>query len=277
MAHDPLAGCRVVGFDLETTGLQMNTHRIIQFAIVGSNHDGSSIHFESLVNPQRSIPADSFRVHGISETDVKHQQLFGHHIEKLNELFADSVVVGHNVKAFDWPFMAKEYLRFGKTMPQPRAIIDTLQVARKLKLPKPHGLGPLCERFDVKLENAHDAAADAAASLLLLWKMMEANPKPFRRPLEDLQTWLTASGHDSSGNLGPGYDDLEPFDSDGKIRIDGENLIIAFGRHRGSTLNQLATNDEGYINWLLSPNGPFQEDDRNNIRSRLNNTNGLPD
>jgi DNA polymerase-3 subunit epsilon len=277
MAHDPLAGCRVVGFDLETTGLHKKNHRIIQFAIVGSDHDGSSIHFESLVNPQRSIPTDAFRIHGISDSAVKHQQIFGHHIEQLNELFTDSVVVGHNVKAFDWPFMANEYLRFGKIMPQPRAIIDTLQVARKLKLPRPHGLGPLCERFNVKLENAHDAAADAAASLLLLWKMMEADPKPFRRPLEDLQTWLATSSHDSSGNLGPGYDDLEPFDSDGKIRIDGDNLIIAFGRHRGSTLNQLATNDEGYINWLLSPNGPFQEDDRNNIRSRLNQANELPD
>jgi DNA polymerase III epsilon subunit-like protein len=34
MAHDPLAGCRVVGFDLETTGLQKKNHRIVQFAIV---------------------------------------------------------------------------------------------------------------------------------------------------------------------------------------------------------------------------------------------------
>jgi DNA polymerase III epsilon subunit family exonuclease len=269
MTHDPLAGCRVLGFDLETTGLQKKSHRIIQFALVGSDHDGSSIHFESLVNPQRKIPADSIRVHGIHDTDVKHSQLFGEHIEQLNSLFDDAVVVGHNVKAFDWPFMENEYLRCGKIMPQPKAIIDTLQVARKLRIPKPHGLGPLCQRFNIKLENAHDAGADAAASLLLLWKMMEADPKPFRRPLEDLQTWLAGTNRNSSTTLGPGYDDLEPFDADGKIRIDGDNLIIVFGRHRGSTLTQIATDDEGYINWLLSPNGPFQEVDRNKIRARL--------
>ena len=71
MAHDPLAGCRVVGFDLETTGLQIKSDRIIQFAVVGSDIDGSNINFESMVNPQRDIPADSTRVHGIHDSDVK--------------------------------------------------------------------------------------------------------------------------------------------------------------------------------------------------------------
>ena len=269
MVHDPLAGCRVVGFDLETTGLQKKTHRIIQFALVGSDYDGSSIHFESLVNPQRKIPADSIRVHGIRDTDVRHSQLFGTHIEQLDELFNDAVVVGHNVKAFDWPFMANEYLRCGKTMPQPRAIIDTLQIARKLKLPKPHNLGQLCTRYGVKLENAHDAAADAAASLLLLWKIMESDPKPFRRTLDDLQTWLAGTDYNSSGNLGPGYDDLEPFDEDGKILINENDLIVSFGRHRGSTLSQIANTDASYLKWLLSPNGPFNENDRDKIRTHL--------
>lgn len=259
MTHDPLAGCRVLGFDLETTGLQRKNHRIIQFALVGSDADGSSIHFESLVNPQRRIPSDSVRVHGIRDSDVRHSAVFGDHIETLNGLFEGSVVVGHNVKAFDWPFMGNEYLRFGQTLPEPAAIIDTLQVARRLKLPRPHGLGYLCERYGVKLENAHDAAADAAACLLLLWKIMEANPKPFRRTLSDLQTWLAGGDLNSSGSLGRGYDDLEPFDRDGMIRIDGNELIIAFGRHRGITLRRLADIDSGYLGWMFSPSGPFRD------------------
>ena len=270
MAHDPLAGCRVVGFDLETTGLGLMNDRIIQFAVVGSDCDGSAIHFEALVNPQRPIPADSTRVHGIHDSDVKHLDTFGLHIDQLDELFTDAVIVGHNVKAFDWPFISNEYLRFGKIVPQPRAIIDTLVIARKLNLPRPHGLGYLCDKFGVKLENAHDAGADAAATLLLLWKIMEAEPKPFRRPLEDLQTWLASGDGSNSGSLGRGYDDLDPFDADGKIRISDNDLIIVFGRHRGTTLQQLATIDAGYLNWLLSPNGPFQVNDRERIRNHLN-------
>ncbi len=270
MTHDPLAGCRVLGFDLETTGLQRQNHRIIQFALVGSDVDGSSIHYESLVNPQRRIPADSVRVHGIRDSDVKHSAVFGEHIDELNALFEGAVVVGHNVKSFDWPFMTNEYLRFGKPLPEPVAIIDTLQVARRLKLPRPHGLGYLCNRYGVKLENAHDAAADAAASLLLLWKMMEADPKPFRRTLSDLTTWLGGSDLNQSGSLGRGYDDLEPFDRDGMVRIDGDDLVIAFGRHRGATLARIADIDRGYLGWMLSPQGPFGDGERARLKEYLN-------
>ena len=269
MAHDPLVGCRVVGFDLETTGLSSKTHRIIQFALVGSDKDGSSIHLESLVNPQRRIPADSIRVHGIRDEDVRSSQVFGDHIEQLDAVMKDAVIVGHNVKRFDWPFITDEYLRFGKIPPEPKAIIDTLQVARRLKLPRPHGLGKLCERFDVPLINAHDAGADAAASLMLLWKMMEHDPKPFRRPLGDLQTWLAGRDLSASGSLGRGYDDLEPFDSDGKIRIDGENLILAFGRHRGLSLNQVAKDDASYLHWMMSGNGPLKDADRGKLRDHI--------
>ena len=70
MVHDPLAGFRVLGFDLETTGLSSNHHRIIQYALVGSSEDGDSIYIEELVNPQRNVPPDSTRVHGFTDADV---------------------------------------------------------------------------------------------------------------------------------------------------------------------------------------------------------------
>ena len=48
------------------------------------------------------------------------------------------------------------------------------------------------------------------------------------------------------------------------------DLIIIFGRHRGATLQQLRDTDEKYLNWLVSPNGPFQDDDRERIRNHIN-------
>ena len=268
MSHDPLAGCRVVGFDLETTGLSRRSHRIVQFAVLGSDSDGTPIHYEALVDPQRSIPMDSSRVHGIHDADVKGLPAFGEHIDRLDELFEDAVIVGHNVRRFDWPFINDEYLRFGRTLPEPKAIIDTLEVARKLRLPRPHGLGSLCKNFGVSLENAHTAGADAAATLLLLWRMMESEPKPFRRPLQDLQTWMTG-GNDSSDALGRGYDDLEPFDSRGRLRLDGDDIVLAFGRHRGDTLATVRAIDPEYVNWMRSPNGPLEAADRKRLSEWL--------
>ncbi len=270
MAYDPLAGCRVLGFDLETTGLQSRTHRIIQFALVGSDEDGNAIRFESLVNPQRTIPSDSTRVHGITDDDVKDADTFQTFIDDLDALMEGAVIVGHNVKVFDWPFIGDEYLRSGRELPTPKAIVDTLQVARKLKVPRPHTLGALCHRFGIDLVNAHDAGADAAASLLLLWKLMEFDPAPFKRPLEDIQVWLSTTAGNND-ELGPGYDDLEPFDADGKVRVGPDGLLIVFGKHRGRTLQEVIDMDPGYLDWMLSPNGPFDEVIRSKLRDRLSN------
>ncbi|MBT3970846.1 MAG: hypothetical protein HOE92_01365, partial [Euryarchaeota archaeon] len=52
--------------------------------------------------------------------------------------------------------------------------------------------------------------------------------------------------------LGRGYDDLPPVDSAGRLRRDNENIILAFGRHRGKTIKQLINSDLQYYNWLIS-------------------------
>ncbi len=269
MAHDPLAGFRVLGFDLETTGLSSNHHRIIQYALVGCSEGGDSIYVEELVNPQRSIPLESTRVHGFTDEDVTDKSHFSEHVDRIDELIEGAVIVGHNVNRFDWPFMRDEYMRVGRMMPTPRAIIDTLVVARRLKLPRRHTLGDMCTRYGVELERAHTAGADAAATLLLLWRIIEEHPRQFRRPLEDIEAWLASGRMDEDSDLGPGYDDLEPFDANGRLRWSDKELILAFGRHRGVTLQTLELNDPGYLRWLLSGNGPLEQQDRKRLEDIL--------
>jgi len=65
MAADPLVGYRVLGFDLETTGFSPKQHRIVQYALIGCDADGSSMHLEELVNPQMRIPMEP---HGFMES-----------------------------------------------------------------------------------------------------------------------------------------------------------------------------------------------------------------
>jgi len=269
MVHDPLAGFRVLGFDLETTGLSSGRHRIIQYALVGCSEDGDSIHVEEMVDPQRRIPPDSTRVHGFNDSDVADKLTFGEHVDRIDELIEGSVIVGHNVNRFDWPFMRDEYMRVGRMMPTPRAVIDTLVVARRLRLPRRHTLTAMCARYGVELERAHTAGADAAATLLLLWRIIEEHPRQFRRPLEDIEEWLASGRIGENSELGPGYDDLEPFDAKGRLRWSDQELVLAFGRHRGVTLRTLELNDPGYLRWLLSGNGPLEQQDRQRLEHIL--------
>jgi len=186
-----LDGHRVLGFDLETTGFDPRTDRIVQFALVGSEKDGSHVNLHSLVDPRRDIPPESTRVHGIKDEDVRGFGSFDEHLDSMCDLIEGSVIVGHNVIAFDWRFMEMECMRIGREPPQPLAIVDTLVIARRFRVPGRHKLGVLCERFGIGLERSHRADADAGATLLLLWKLMGAYPKKFEGTVEEFVASLS--------------------------------------------------------------------------------------
>ena len=191
MATGFLDGHRVLGFDLETTGFDPRSDRIVQFALVGSDTDGSHLNTHSLVDPGIAIPIESTRVHGIEDGDVRGAGSFGDHIDSISRLIEGSVIVGHNVLAFDWRFMEVECSRIGRDVPEPLAIVDTLVIARRFGVPGRHKLGVLCERYGIRLERSHRADADAGATLLLLWKLMGAYPKKFKGGIEDFVASLS--------------------------------------------------------------------------------------
>ena len=191
MATGFLDGHRVLGFDLETTGFDPRSDRIVQFALVGSDTDGSHLNTHSLVDPGIAIPIESTRVHGIEDVDVRGAGSFGDHIDSISRLIEGSVIVGHNVLAFDWRFMEVECSRIGRDVPEPLAIVDTLVIARRFGVPGRHKLGVLCERYGIRLERSHRADADAGATLLLLWKLMGAYPKEFKGGIEDFVASLS--------------------------------------------------------------------------------------
>ena len=257
MVGGMLAGYRVLGFDLETTGLDPRSDRIVQYALIGSDEDGSHINQTSLVNPRRQIPDASSRVHGIMDADVKGEKEFSEHLPELSRLISGAVIVGHNVTRFDWRFLELECMRAGFEVPVPRAIIDTLTLARKLRIPGRHALGTLCARYDISITRAHTADADAGATLLLLWSMMQSHPKNFRGGLDELQDML-AGNRGSSDRLGPGMVDLEPVEgTNGKLRHSENGVVIAFGKHKGRTLEELGRIDKRYLDWLASPSSPI--------------------
>ena len=260
MAADPLVGYRVLGFDLETTGFSSKQHRIVQYALVGCDADGSSIHLEELVNPQMKIPMETTRVHGIHNSDVKGAPPFREFIPEISTAMEGAVIVGHNVERFDWPFLRSEFLRAGQPMPEPLAILDTLKIARKLKIPPSHNLGALCQRFGISLEAAHTAGADAAATLLLLHKMMEENPQHFQRAVEEIPEWSSGSkrADRATRSIGPTLEDLEPVvGSHGWLKIGQTGIIIGRGRNRGRSIAEINQMDVNYLNWLGSSAGPL--------------------
>ena len=271
MAQNFLDGERVLALDLETTGISTNNDRIVQIALIGSSEDGSEISYENLVNPRRSIPIQASNVHGIYDNDVRGLSDFSTFADEIYEQIEGAVIIGHNVRQFDLLLLNNEFRRLGKLPPNPKVVLDTLEVVRRVKLPRPHNLGALCRKHGISLENAHTAAADAAASLLLFWRLTVDHSPYFRKSLEELERWLVhGDSRSEESNLGRGLEDLEMLDSLGKIRIDDGHYVLAFGRHKGRHVSEIQNIDPRYISWLLSPKGIEDEDAREALRDSLN-------
>jgi DNA polymerase-3 subunit epsilon len=270
MAQDFLDGERVLALDLETTGISTNNDRIVQVALIGSSPDGVAISYENLINPRRSIPRQASAVHGIYDQDVRSLDDFAKFADEIAELVEGSVIIGHNVRRFDLPLLDNEFRRLGRLPPKPKVVLDTLEIVRRVKLPRPHNLGALCVKHGISLENAHTAAADAAASLLLFWRLSIDHAPYFRKSLEELEWWLVhGESRVDESNLGRGLTDLEMLDSLGKIRIDSGHYVLAFGRHKGRHVSDIKSIDPQYISWLLSPKGIDDDEAREVLRKYL--------
>ena len=80
----------------------------------------------------------------------------------------------------------------------------------------------------------------------------------FRVSIDDLQDSL--AGVRRENLLGPGLEDLEPVpQSRGLLRINNNEIIIAFGKHKGRSLDEINRNDPRYLNWLFSPSSPIEK------------------
>lgn len=271
MAQNFLDGERVLALDLETTGISTNDDRIVQIALIGSSEDGGQISYENLVNPRRSIPMQASNVHGIYDSDVRSLGDFSILADEIYEQIEGAVIIGHNVRQFDLPLLNNEFRRLGRLPPSPKVVLDTLEIVRRVKLPRPHNLGALCRKHGISLENAHTAAADAAASLLLFWRLTVDHSPYFRKSLEELERWLVhGDSRSDESNLGRGLEDLDMLDTLGKIRIDDGHYVLAFGRHKGRHVSEIQNIDPKYISWLLSPKGIEDEDAREALRDSLN-------
>jgi len=264
---DILEGHKVLAFDLETTGVSTNNDRIVQVALIGAEANGETVHYDVLINPQRPIPSGASRVHGIYDSRVRSEPVFKHYASELFDLMDGAVIVGHNARRFDMPLLQNEYYRCGMVPPEPLVVLDTLEAVRRLKVPRPHNLGAQCARNGIDLSNAHDAAADAAASLLLLWKLMRDHPSSFRRSLQEIEQWLiNGEVRKDESELGRSLGDLDSLDKQGRIKIDEGVYIVGFGRHRGKDLHTIGKEDPRYLDWLLSPNGVEDESARDTLR-----------
>ena len=162
--------------DVETTGLNPRTDRILEIGIVTADGSGRPTgEWSSLVNPGRPVAATV--VHGLTDADVADAPPIAEVLPRVTALLAWKVVVAHNA-AFDVGFLNAAYRHAGVDFAIPReATACTMELSKIYLPPGRHGLTAAAERAGVAMAERHRALADAhtAAGLLRHYLNAEAN------------------------------------------------------------------------------------------------------
>ncbi len=157
------AADRSVLFDTETTGLDpLNGDRVIEVAALELINDlPTGRHFHALIDPQRDIPAEASRVHGMTSADLAGKPLFAAVAAELLEFLGDSKLIAHNAP-FDFGFLDMEFGRAGLPRLARDRMIDTLVLAKTRFPGMPNSLDALCRRFaiDLSARTTHNALLD---------------------------------------------------------------------------------------------------------------------
>ena len=154
---------RSVLFDTETTGFDPALgDRVIEIAAIELENDlPTDRQFYALLDPERDIPSDSTRVHGITNAHVEGKPKFADIADKMLEFFGNAPLVAHNAP-FDFAFINAELGKIGKPPLDKNKMVDTLVLAKQRFPGMPNSLDALCRRFEIDLSarTTHNALLD---------------------------------------------------------------------------------------------------------------------
>jgi DNA polymerase III epsilon subunit family exonuclease len=160
-------------FDIETSGLDPARDDVLEIA--GLKMRGSEIigRFEELIQPTRGIPPEVEKIHGLNEIFLL---VNGRGCQEVLDDFlkfiGETIVVGHNIKEFDWLFILNHFNRQHLPLPQNK-LIDTLELSRKLLSLPQYNLTSVAKHFGQEHKNAHRAMADVEVNAKVFVGLME--------------------------------------------------------------------------------------------------------
>ncbi|MBR9977528.1 MAG: 3'-5' exonuclease [Bacteroidetes bacterium] len=253
MQHDLKLTRPLAFFDLETTGINPQSDRIIEIAVVKCLPQGNTQTFEYRINPETPIPPASTAIHGITDADVALAPTFAQIASRLIDFLANCDLSGFNVRRFDLPLLQEEFRRVNIPFDiSDRHVLDVqtifhMKEARDLTA----ALRFYCGREHT---GAHGALADVRATVdIFSAQLTRYDDLP--RNIEELESVVHPK-------------DPSWVDDDGKLAREGNTVVLTFGKYRGEPLKTIIQRDRNYIQWILD--GNFPEATKALIRQMIN-------
>lgn len=226
----------LVFFDLETTGTNINSDRIVEICYLKVYPNGNEESKTLRINPEMHIPESSSAIHGIFDEDVKDCPTFKDVAKKIANDIEGCDLAGFNSNRFDIPVLAEEFLRAGVDIDlMKRKFIDVQVIYHKLEQ---RTLSAAYKFYcDKNLEDAHTAEADTRATYEVLKAQLDRYEDTLKNDVAFLSEYSCHTKNvDFAGRI---------------VYNDKGEEVFNFGKYKGVPVKEILQKDPGYYSWIM--------------------------
>lgn len=232
----------IVFFDLETTGVNVSTDRIVELSYLKVFPNGKEESKTIRINPTIPIPAEATRIHGITDDDVRDAPTFKQIAADVMHVFEGADIGGYNSNKFDLPLLAEELLRAGADFDlRKRKFIDVQVIFHKMEQ---RTLSAAYKFYcDKDLENAHSAEADTRATYEVLKAQLDKYSTTLKNDIDQLSAFSAQTRNvDMMGRI---------------VYDDAGREVFNFGKYKGQAVTDVLRKDPSYYAWMMNCDFPL--------------------
>ena len=225
--------------DLETTGINLGSDRIVEIAVVKILPDGNRSVKRKLINPEIPIPKAASDIHGITDETVKTAPVFKQVAHELKQFMDSCDLAGYNSNRFDIPLLVEEFLRAGIEFEMKgRKMVDVQKIFHQMEQ---RTLGAAYKFYCSKvLDGAHSAEIDASATSEILSAQLQHYPALGNT----VDSILKAIGED------------QVVDFARRFIMENGVEVFNFGKHKGRLVSDVLKSEPQYYDWMMKGDFP---------------------
>jgi DNA polymerase-3 subunit epsilon len=226
--------------DIEATGTNLSTDRIIEIAIVKIMPDGRKMVKRKLVNPEMPIPAAVTEIHGITDEMVKDAPVFRQVANEIRQFIDVADLAGYNSNRFDIPMLVEEFLRISLDFDMKnRKLLDVQKIFHQMEQ---RTLSAAYKFYcNGVLDNAHSAEADACAT----WEVLQSQVERYPQLGLTVDSILKCIGEENHVDFAR------------RMVMENGREVFNFGKHKGRAVTDVLKAEPQYYDWMMKGDFPL--------------------
>jgi DNA polymerase-3 subunit epsilon len=226
--------------DLECTGMNLSSDRIVEIAIVKIMPDGRQVVKRKLLNPEVSIPPSQTDIHGITDEMVKDAPTFKQVANEIRQFIDNSDLAGYNSNRFDIPMLVEEFLRASLEFDfRNRKLLDVQKIFHTMEQ---RTLSAAYKFYcNCTLENAHSAEADAVAT----WEVLKSQIERYPQLGVTVESILKCIGEENTVDFAR------------RMIMENGREVFNFGKHKGRSVTDVLKAEPQYYDWMMKGDFPL--------------------